>query len=727
MKLPKRWVIAHPDPETVLRLSNALAISEPLARVLVARGFQSPAETAAFLDADFEILENPFQMADMEKAVNRLGVAAERDELVFVAGDRDVDGVTSTTLLVQLLKALSIRHDWKVPAPEDGYGLSAAAVEAAAAAGASLILAVDCGIRDFDGVNLAREKDIDVVILDHHEPDVRLPEAFAVVDPKRADCPYPFKHLCACGVAFKFAQAVLMSKDKDVYGHDLVVFDLVTSEVEAEGTDKRVRAMIEIAGIRSRHGVETGRFQSLIRPAVASSSVAAGMTEEMMAAAPSIAEVIPEFLEFANGAALDSRRVTGDVHLLKEAATALSLTWPDFEIIDTLALAPNRRAWKKLPDTPRAMTNAEACFATLRRLMASRNTLMQSFLKDTLDLVGMATLADVVPLRGENRVLVRRGLEAITRSTRPGMVALREVFVRGGAVTAKDVGWSLAPAINAAGRLGKAHLSAQLLLSSDLEMARRGAVELATLNDERKKRVKVNVAAVAEVVDREFDPERDAALVVTIAGIEHGVTGIVANRLMYDIGRPVVLLIEDDGDVWKGTSRSIPGLDITKAFHALTDVIAHFGGHSAAAGIAVRPGDVPAFRERLSAYVRGLLTAEDLTPSLRIDAELRPSEVGEKLVKELARLEPTGNGNEHPVFYVRGMEAVDVRRMGDSGQHLKLQLRRNGIQMEAVSWNATGDDPEVGSLVDAAFTMERNEWQGRARIQCVLTDWRAAA
>lgn len=733
----KRWVLPNPAPEEVLEVANALAVSEPVARVLVARGYRTPAEAASFLSADTELLENPFAMADMERAVGRLKMAEARKETVFVAGDRDVDGVTSTTLLVDLLDTLGIPRAWKVPTPEAGYGLSIMAVEAAAAAGATLLLAVDCGIRDFEGVEAAHARGIDVVILDHHEPAETLPRAYAVVDPKRADCAYPWKHLCACAVAFKFAQAVFLSADEDLADRDLVVFD-----VETTGGSERDE-IVELGAVKLRNGVESGRFQSLIKPTVPIAAAVTeihGITEAMVADAPGAAEVVGRFVEFLGDAALVAHNASFDVRFLRAAAAKAGIELPKLTIVDTLPIA--RRALPgedhslgalaarfkvSLADAHRALPDAVATAGVLRRLWSLRCRPLQEFLKRNLDLVSMATLADVMPLRHENRVLVKRGLEALARTSRPGVAALREAFLRNATISAKDVAWSLSPAVNAAGRLGEAAVAAELLMAPDLETARPLAARLAALNDRRKELVKVNLEAASVVLARDFDPERDAAAVLTVGGIEHGVTGIVANRLMHEVGRPVVLLIEDEGEVWKGTSRSLPGLDLTRAFQALADVIAHFGGHSGAAGISVRPADIAAFRARFNEYVRTTVAPEDLVPRVAVDAELRPAEVTDRLLGELARLEPTGHGNEAPVFCLRRVPVAEVRRMGDDGRHLKLTLARDGARVEAVQWNAGPDAPKAGEDVDVAFTIERNEWGGRARIQCLLVDWRPAA
>jgi single-stranded-DNA-specific exonuclease len=739
MRLARHWIVAEPDPAMVLAVASALGVGEPVARVLVGRGLETPAAALAFLDAEMELLENPFRMAGMEKAVDRLRIARTRNERVFVAGDRDVDGVTSTALMVTLLEAMKIASAWKVPTPADGYGLSRAAIDAAVSSGSSLLIAVDCGIRDFDGVNYAREKKVDVVILDHHEPAETLPEAHAIVDPKRGDCPYPFRELSACGVVFKFAQAFLIAEDGDFYKREFVVLDCETSGTSAGSHD-----ILEVAALKCVNGVETDRFESLVRPTrpvPAAMTEIHGLAEKDLVDAPEGAEVMAKLHAFIGKAVIVGHRVSFDVGFIKAAVKPLGLSLPN-ETYDTLSEArsefPGRShrledlsTWLGIAHDEKhhAMSDVEATFALFKRLVARRNPRLQSFLRAQFDLVGLSTIADVVPLTDENRVLVKRGIEAFASSDRPGIVALRKALLRSGdRTTAKNLAWSVVPVINAAGRMGRAEVAVKLLLARNDAEARPLTAELSALNVERKERVKTNVAAANEAIARDFDPERDAAAVVVVGEIEHGVTGIVASRLVEDVGRPVVLLIDDGSDLLAGTARSIKDFDITAAFGEIAEIIARYGGHGGAAGLSIRKDRLVEFRERFNAIVRREVSPERLVPILRIDAVIRPEEIAEGLMKDLERLEPTGHGNTIPVFCLRGATVVEARRMGDHDQHVKITVEGGRNRIEAVKWNvAAAELPKPGSRIDLAFTLEENSWQGRKRIQCLIEDFRESA
>ncbi|MEK8023017.1 MAG: single-stranded-DNA-specific exonuclease RecJ [Candidatus Hydrogenedentota bacterium] len=742
MNLEKLWIISAPDPETVLRISSALNISEAVAKLIVARGYSTPEEALEFINADFDLLENPFKICDMEKAVVRLRMAVDRKEKVFVAGDRDTDGVTSTTLLVNLLHFIGIKAGWKVPTPADGYGLSLPAVDAAVAFGSSLIVTVDCGIRDFAGIDYAREKGIDVVVIDHHEAAATLPAAWAIVDPKRGDCAYPFKGLSACGVAFKFAQAYLMAEDKEFFGKKMVVFDTETTGMRPDKDE-----IIEIAAIKSRNGVEISRFESFIKPehpVPKSLTEIHGISDRMLASAPPAADVIAKFLDFAGDATLVAHKASFDTNFLKETAKRCLGRKVNNPVIDTLTEARSQfpgtdhslgalstRFNFKHDVKHRAMADVAATFLLYKKIVGVRNARLQSFLKNQLDLVALSTLADVVPLQHENRVLVKRGLEALRRSTRPGIAALRDALVRGETLSAKDVAWSIVPVVNSAGRMGRADVAARLLMAASAEEAAPLVAELSAMNVERKQRVKTNMEAVVAMLEETFDPDVDVLALALVKNLEHGVTGILANRIVNDVGRPTVILIDDESGVCAGTTRSIEGFDITAALEKIAHLTERFGGHAGAAGLAVRTDKIPEFKEALSEIIRREVSPELLKPRLRIDAEIRPEDVGGKILDELAMLEPTGHGNEAPIFCVRGVEVTEARRMGDSSQHLKLILRGSGgsdaASIEAVAWNVHKDRlPSVGDRLDVAFGVERNEWRGRVRVQCLIEDYRTA-
>ncbi|PIU47394.1 MAG: single-stranded-DNA-specific exonuclease RecJ [Candidatus Hydrogenedentes bacterium CG07_land_8_20_14_0_80_42_17] len=737
MKLSKKWIVREYDPSVALQIASELNLSKPIARMLSARGFTNSFEAMEFLDINIDSLENPFLLPDMEKAVQRVQMALKRKEKVFIAGDRDTDGITSTTLLVNLMELIGLKVSWSVPRPEDGYGLSKAAVDSAADFSASLLLTCDCGIKEIDGVESARAKGMDVIVLDHHEPSKELPRAWAIVDAKRADSKYPFSELSACGVAFKFAQALLLGMDPEFFGKEIVFFDVETTGMSA-GLDE----IIEIAGMKTRNGVELDRFHSLIKPECsipASLTEIHGLTEEMLKNSPPASEVIPKFLDFIGDSILAGHNVSFDIKFLTAAAKkccgktirndsidTLSESRMQFPAADHKLSALTKSLKIAHEDAHRAMSDVEAVRDLYKRLLSRRNAKLQFFLKNNLDLVALSTLADLVPLKSENRILVKKGLDALTKSARPGVAALREGLIGSKKITAKDVGWTLAPLLNAAGRMGKASMGVELLLCKDEKRAKELVGELSAMNSERKTRTRTNEAAALLELEKVFVPERDAAVVLSVKDIEHGVTGLVATRILHYVGKPTVLFIDDGNEILSGTSRTIPEFDIVKALEKLSHLLEKFGGHSSAAGVSLKRINLEKFRKEFNELVRSEVPEELLMPRLYIDADVAIDELNLKLLEDLLRLEPTGNGNEQPVFCSRGVEVKEATRMGDNGKHLKIVIS-SSPKIEAVMWNAELDFiPKQGEKIDITFKLEKNEWAGKTSLQCLVEDIKPA-
>lgn len=343
-------------------------------------------------------------------------------------------------------------------------------------------------------------------------------------------------------------------------------------------------------------------------------------------------------------------------------------------------------------------------------------------LKDALDLVALGTVADVVPLAGANRILVRWGLEALARTRRPGLRALKRVagVPEGAAVTAGQVGFRLAPRINAAGRLDDAGRGVRLLLSTDEEEARALADALDRENQARQEiERRILEEALADAADRVGAGAR--GLVLSREGWHPGVVGIVASRVAERFHRPAVLVGVADG-VGKGSGRSIEGFHLYDALAACAGHLARFGGHRHAAGVTVEPERVPAFREAFEAHAAARLRPEDLVPRQRIDGWVLEGDLTERAAEDLARLGPYGAGHPEPVFALRG-GAGRARTVGAGGAHLKLALGR----LDAIGFGLGERLAACAGPVEAAFTLGFDEWDGARRLQLRLKDVRAAA
>ncbi len=347
-------------------------------------------------------------------------------------------------------------------------------------------------------------------------------------------------------------------------------------------------------------------------------------------------------------------------------------------------------------------------------------------LRPLLDLVALGTIADLVPLRGENRILVATGLERLNTTARPGLEALRTVAQINGPIGPYEVAFQLAPRLNAAGRLETATEALDLLLTEDVAEAELIATSLDSRNRERQNIERGIAEEVIASIRARFNPETDFMIVEGQMFWHVGVVGIVASRVLHEFHRPTFIL-GGDGHEWRGSGRSIEGFDLAAALRGCDDLLVRHGGHAMAAGLTIHPENVPALRARLNTLARKSLTAEQLQPSLRLDAEVGLGELTLDRLRELTRLQPHGQGN--PAVQVI-IPNVTLRRpplrIGREQQHLKLLITDGASVMEAVWWGGNGK-PCPESTFDLACAPQINEFNGRTIVQAKVLDWRPAA
>jgi len=568
-----RWQTAPSQPLLAAQLTARCGVSPLLAQCLLNRGFSDPAAAELFLSPRLKHLADPFLLPNMAAAVERLLAAHAKNESVVIFGDYDVDGVTSTTLLLEFLRRLGWRVEAYLPHRlDEGYGLTREGAENCLRKHpATLVLAVDCGSTAVEPIAWLRSTGVEVVVLDHHQVSSPPPDAVALVNPQLAPPGAPaFTELCSAGLAFKLAHALL------------------------------------------KRGRETGL--------------------------PGAAE-------------LD--------------------------------------------------------------------------LKPFLELVALGTIADLVPLAGENRILVVAGLERLNTTRRPGLVALKQVSGTAEKTGVSDVGFQLAPRLNAAGRLETAEAALHLLLAETAAAALPLAQNLDLQNRERQQIERAISAQVIAAVRTRFNPATDFVIVEGELLWHIGVVGIVASRVLHEFYRPTIILGGDAGH-WRGSGRSVAGFDLAAALRECDDLLLRHGGHAMAAGLSLDPANLETFRQRLNQLARLRLRPEDLQPPLRLDAAVSLNELSGSAIEELDRLKPTGQGNPPVQFCARGLtHQRPLQRMGADRQHVKMWVTDGTAQCEAVWWNA-GEGRLPTGRFDLAFAPAINEFQQRRTVQLKVLDWQPA-
>ena len=344
-------------------------------------------------------------------------------------------------------------------------------------------------------------------------------------------------------------------------------------------------------------------------------------------------------------------------------------------------------------------------------------------LKRYLDLVAIGTVADLVPLTGENRKLLRFGLEQLSETIRPGLVALKKIVNIKPPVSVFNVGFNLGPRINAAGRMENPAAALDLLLSKDICTAEKNAKILDDFNRDRQKIERDISTKAIENIENKFDPEKDFVIVEGDMEWHLGVIGIVASRVMRKFYRPTFILARD-GDGWKGSARSIEGFDLAEAMRDCDDLLNDHGGHAMAAGVSVKPGKLDAFRERINEIAKKSISSEMFQAPLKLDAETNLSEMTLVRIQEMQQIEPTGQGNPEIQLLIPNLTmSGPIYRIGKEKQHVKFWANDEGESCEVIAWNLKSEDEPKGKF-DLAVAPQVNSYNGHLSVQLKLIDWR---
>ncbi|MCL2365804.1 MAG: single-stranded-DNA-specific exonuclease RecJ [Oscillospiraceae bacterium] len=557
----RNWVIGGFDRDRAVNFCRH-GINPLVSVFLASRGTEHIDEVNEILGDGQSEIHDPFLLKDMEKAVFVIDNAVTAGQRIVIYGDYDVDGMTSCAVLAHWLRSKGANYDIYIPSRfDEGYGLNKNAIDTLYAKGVDLIITVDCGVTAIEEAAYLKSLGIALVITDHHQCRDELPEACAIVDPKRPDCDYPNKYLAGVGVVFKLI----------------------------------------------------------------------------------------------------------------------------------CALEPNQSA------------------DTLSRIYG--------------DLVAIGTIADVMPVLDENRELIRRGLLELNNHPRPGIrLLLREVGMTPGKATASTVGFSIAPRLNAAGRMGQTELSLKLLLSESDHESELLATQLSDLNTQRRA---LENKIYDEATEMLTESPSDGPIILAKKGWHQGVTGIVAAKIAERHRTPAIIINIDDTGMGRGSCRSFGTFAIFDALRSCADLLSNYGGHEMAAGISIAQEHIDTLRHRITQFYidkAGALSA----PDLKLDFEVeKPELLTVQNIQALEKLEPFGNGNPSPSLCMRGAEISAAQSIG-AGKHTRLKLEKSGKSLDCVFFSMPSEDlgVSVGTVVDAAFEPQVNEFRGRSNVQLHLIDIR---
>ncbi len=702
-----KWDKPPVDSEFVREISQTHKLDLLPAAILVRRGLVQPQELLFFLEESTQYLHSPFLLDEMEDAVDRIFTARDEGEKVLVFGDRDADGITSIAITVQALDELGLDVTWALPLGDDPYGLTIDAVEQFAAADGTLIVAVDCGVTNTAEIARAAELGVDVVVLDHHNPQEQIPDAVAIVNPKMPDCGYPFAGICACTLAAKLRWALRLAQT-DFY--------------------KQTVCLINVRPGNETIIVEAVKLENLIEIDRISETIVPGMV--------SLDETrVVGFLEGHEVIAYDApsqermiRRVFGnrvEVALI-DAAPQIWKQFPNLEGRSLLKMLESSRLVRYSTRRPEEIDVFVALFQLYVQKLSGEP---QSTCDAVCDLVAVGTLADMMPLRDENRILVRAGLRKINQNPHPGLRALIErQGLYGKSITSQDIGFQVAPVINASGRMGAPDKAVQLLLSKDSAEIARLADEVVALNTQRKE---IGNQAWDRIQKQAYESHQSLGgnlVIVQDDDVHRGITGILAGRLCRHFKAPAVVMTSVDGKT-VGSVRSARGFMATEFLQQFEDILDVWGGHDPAAGFALASDRVPLLLQR-AAQAAAAIRLADEAEAVMIDAEIPHKLMRPELRKVVDTFAPYGQENAPLVFLVRSARLEKLDFMGREEQHLRLTVAVDGAKWPAVFWNAgprVNVDFALGDRIDVAFRLETNYYQGRETAQLNVIDVARAA
>ncbi len=555
------WNIKKQDINCVKKLSVSLGCSQIVSRLLYNRGITDVQQAERFLDQECCGSYDPFLLSDMGRAVEKIVSAIKNHEKICIYGDYDVDGITSVSVLYLYLKNFTSLLEYYIPDRfTQGYGMNEDAVKTIKERGCSLIITVDTGISAFDEAFAAKLLGIDMIITDHHECQIQLPDVYAVINPKRQDNVYPFKFLAGVGVVYKLISAL------DVYMH----------------TEYR---------------------------------------------------------------------------------------------------------------------------------------------DDNIDLVAVGTIADIMPLLDENRKIVSRGLAKMSSKPNLGLKMLTDLCVGSSAVTSANVGYALAPRINAAGRMENAQTAVDLFVTDNSENARNVAKYLCDLNL-RRQQIENKIYIEADQIIKEHDlNDKYSVLVLWKQGWHNGVIGIVASKLKEKYHKPVILFSVDNKA--KGSARSIAPFNIFEAFKSMTDILIQYGGHKYAAGVLIENKNLHAFRDRICSYFDNCDEKDIDNYKIDVECELLPDLINMGTVMSISLLQPFGKLNEVPLFCVRNVKITGIFPTSNN-RHLRIKFNVGDRNITAFYFGICFDDFDYreGDIVDIICELTENEYKNTKNVQFIVHDLR---
>ncbi len=711
------WNKKEVSKEVVKELYDRYGCDALTSTILARRGITKSSEILFYLEDDLRYQHNPFLFSTMEDAVDRILDAKEEGEKVLVFGDRDVDGITSTTVLYQCLVDMGIDVQYRLPSGNDQYGLSISAIDNFAKNYGTLIITVDCGISNNIEIAHAAELGISIIVVDHHNPPEVVPSPAIIVNPKMPDSGYPFKDISGCAVVYKLVSALRFSQS-DVYKQEVCLLNVspvneafLIECVKVHNMCEKARLTETIMpGVVSIHqtrlipflqGQQIFVWNQNLQQKMLNEAFGAGIEFNLFDIRTEIGKVIPS---------------VQDLSLLRLKSFSKTAKYKDgpvseIDIFFNIFITFIQKSYVKqlcslTGDCPVSPVERDAY---------------------DLQLVAIAALADIMPLQNENRILVRQGLASLnTGKLRPGLLELMaRQNLLGKRISSNDLSWTVSPALNATGRLGQPETALRLFLSNDQAERNALADQILQLNVDRRK---LGVEAWEYAEPQTYKAkERFSGKLIALYDerIHRGVTGILSSRIAQTHKVPAIIMTQGEEGIIMGSVRSALGYDVTGLLDQCASFFINHGGHDFAAGFSLHKEHLDSFMRRLEQLSALIELGED-TQSLEIDAELQIKYLTPEILKTIDLFEPFGEANPPLLFMTKNLTIASADIIGKTDpQHLKLTFACGNTKWPAMFWKESSRlkrEFDTGDSVDAVYQISRNMFNGIENLQMILSD-----
>lgn len=701
------WFKKQISKTQVESVSKKYSLDPITASIMVRRGITGGRDILYYIEDDLRFQHSPFMFAAMEDAVDRILDAKEENEKVLIFGDRDVDGVTSTTVLYDCLSSMGIDVSYKLPGGDDAYGLSMQAVEDFAANYGSLIITVDCGISNNAEIAKAAELGLDVIVVDHHNAPETLPSPAIIIDPKTENSGYPFPDISGCAVVYKLVSAIRFSQSS-WYKQDVTLLNVNKENSAVECV--KVRNLVPVSRLTQTIDQNTASLSDTNLPSYLQGQLLLAWD------AKSLSQDLQSL--FGDGAQFNL------VDIRDEAAKL----FPKFASMTLTQLKGMSKMAKYGDHEPTEIGGFYNIFVTWVQKSLAKDfpSFAQAEEKD-LQLVALAALADIMPMKNENRIFVKNGLKSINSGRiRPGLRELMaELNLTGKRINSIDLSWVVVAHLNAAGRLGQPELAAKLFITDSQNERLETAKQIIELNAERKQ-LCVDAWNYAGIQAKASIPLHSNKLCVVIdERINRGVSGILAGRLVSTYNVPAMTVTIVDG-IAIGSMRSCRDYDVTQFLNKMDDLFINHGGHNFAAGFSFKRERLAEFEERIKTLSSEIKLSDTKDTGGDIDAEIPAQYLTPALLDISDRFEPYGEENPQLLFMAKNIRVASGQRMGKGEKmHLKITVDCGKYKWPCIFWNEgerLGRDFNVGDRVDFIFRVERNVFNRIETPQINLVD-----